>query len=178
MSIVLGGTNSRVVCRSGSREVVFDLPLTNLDGRLIETYEEEKIRHYVQSLSIASPSIRIREQFLGYRITWSFSYNSFIDGEDVVKFDKIDWFAHNDYTITLFPRMDEEWRFFDVIPDNESTSLGITKGGRLAQFNTDFNYRFVTPDLVQDRKLKVVVIPPSGITGYIAYTLDNLAIQP
>lgn len=175
MSLVLGIENARVVCTSGSRTITYDLPLTNLQGRQIEHYDVVKVRHEVQSLDIDNPEITILEKVLGYRISWDFSYSSYIEGADVVKMKNILDRYKQGYKLTLFPRVDELWRYFEVIPDNDTLSLGITSGG-YSGGNDSWNFRFITKNLEQDLKLQVIIPPPVGTTGYVAYTLNNIAI--
>ena len=78
MSIVLGVGQPIINCQLGNRNFNYTLPLTNNDGRQIEEWEVKKIRHYLQGLDINDPSEEISERILGYRISWTFSYSSFM----------------------------------------------------------------------------------------------------
>lgn len=163
MSIVLGCSYAKVKCESEGRLREFSLPLTNLNGKQIETHEVKRIRHYLQGLDIDNPTEQISERVLGYRITWDLSFSEFIDGNDVVKFYDILKLYKAGYTITFIPREDQDWRYFEVIPDNETLSLGITSAGYYG-FNDNFVFRFVTKNLEPD--LKISVIAPPSITIY------------
>jgi len=158
MSLVLGIDNARVIATLANRSFTYDLPLTNRDGRQIETYEIKKIRHYTQGLDITTPTETILESILGYRIYWNLSYNSFIDGEDVITMVNILTKHSQGYSLRLYPRIDQDWRHFEVIPDNETLSLGITAGG-YDGMNTDWNFKFVTKNLESDLKLVVAISP-------------------
>lgn len=157
MSLVLGIDNARIIA-SGTGEVIIDLPLTNRDGRQIETYLPKRITHYTQNLDFTNPEEQILDTILGYRITWDLSYSTFLDAEDVVKMVSIMELHKQGYSLTLIPRIDQDWRFFEVIPDNASLSLGISTGG-YSGHNTDWNFRFITKNLEQSLKLQVAVAP-------------------
>lgn len=163
MSVVLGSSYARVVAKLANRTFTYNLPLTNLDGRQIEEYEVKKIRHELQNLDITSPEIEYAESILGYRIRWNFSYATFIDGADVQNIlGGILTRAKQGYTLTLYPRIDEEWRSFEVKIDSESFALGINRN---ATFNTDLVLRLVTKNLEPD--LKIQVAQPDYAGGFI-----------
>lgn len=169
MSVVLGIENARVVATLANRTFTYELPLTNRNGRQIETYEIKKIRHFTQGLDISTPTETILESVLGYRIYWDLSYSTFLDGDDVMNMVAILERYKQGYTLTLYPRADQDWRYFDVIPDNESLSLGISTGG-YDGFNTDWNFKFVTRNLEQDLKLQIATEAPE-----IAYLINYYA---
>ena len=158
MSIVLGLDNARVVATLANRTFTYDLPLTNREGKQIETYEIKRITHITQNLDFSSPEETINDVILGYRISWDLSYNSFIDADDVINMYAIMERHKQGYTLTLYPRIDQDWRYFTVIPDNQALQLGITAGGYTG-FNTNWNFRFITKNLEQDLKLQVAIAP-------------------
>lgn len=172
MSIVLGGGTAVVWCVSGSRVIYFNLPYTNLNGRQIETHEPRKISHEVQSLDIDNPEIETKERILGYSITWDFSHVDFIDGADTVNYYQIMQYYKSGYDVYLMPRNDDQDRYFQVIPYNDSLSLGIAKGGVEAPFNTDFAFRFRTKKLVQDLKIREIIYTDPDLRIYV-YGDDN-----
>ena len=169
MSIVLGCSYAKVVATLANRTFTYSLPLTNREGRQIETYEP-----------VGNPRVGIGddpENYLltrvnrvkGYWIYWDLSYDSFINGEDVINMYAIMERHRQGYTLTLYPREDQDWRYFTVIPDNQALQLGITAGGYTG-FNTNWNFRFVTKNLEQDLKLQVAEEAPT-----IAYLITNYA---
>lgn len=166
MSIVLGCSYAKVVCQSGARTISYSLPLTNLNGRQIESYEVKRIRHFLQGLDIDNPTEEISERVLGYRIYWDFSYGEYVDGNDIITMNNIMIRHQQGYTITLTPREDQPGRSFVVIPDNESVSLGINAGGYRGA-HTDWHFRFVTKNLEQSLKLEIAVDPNSMVQGTI-----------
>jgi len=157
MSIVLGYEYPTIRATLANRVVSLTLPLTNLNGRQIEDYEVSKIRHYLQGFDILNPVETIVESIKGYRISWTMSHSDFIEGEDVEIFDTILRLHKAGYTLQLTPRADQAWRFFTVIPDNETLSLGVDTGGSQAIFNTDWVFRLITTNLEQDLKLQQIV---------------------
>ena len=166
MSIVLGVDNARVIATLANRTFTYDLPLTNRDGRQIETYEIKRITHFTQNLDFTAPEEDILDTILGYRIAWDLSYNTFIDGEDVITMVSIMERHKAGYTLTLIPRIDQPQRRFTVIPDNQTLALGITAGG-YDGFNTDWNFRFTTKSLVQSLQLEIAIDPASFTYGRV-----------
>jgi len=155
MSIVLGIDHARVVV-SGTVETIIDLPLTNSNGRQIEDYVPITIRHEVQNLNFSNPQINTLEVVLGYKIGFTFSHSDFIQGSNVEVFNSILKLHKAGATLTLIPRIDQDWRQFEVIPDNQTLSLGINSGGYDAM-NNGWVFRFITKNLESDLKLQVAV---------------------
>lgn len=166
MSVVIGIENARVVATLANRTFTYELPLTNRNGRQIETYEIKRVRHYVQGLDITDPTEEILEDVTRYRISWDLSYSTFLDAEDVMKLIAIQTRHSQGYTLTLIPRVDQPQRRFTVIPDNDSLSLGISTGG-YSGFNTDMNFRFITKSLVNDLQIEIAIDPTSFTYGRV-----------
>jgi len=164
MGLVLGIEHAKVVATLANRVFEYDLPLTNSNGRQIEDYEVKRITHYTQNLDFTDPEETILDVILGYRLSWTFSHSDFIEGSDVEVFNAIMTRHKQGYTLRLVPRSDEEWRYFTVIPDNQTLSLGINSGGYTAM-NNSWVFRFITKNLEPDLKLQTAEEATAG--GFI-----------
>lgn len=166
MSIVLGVGQPIINCQLGNRNFNYTLPLTNNDGRQIEEWEVKKIRHYLQGLDINDPSEEISERILGYRISWTFSYSSFMDGEDVVTLNNIITRHKQGYKLTLTPRDDQPNRKFVVVPDSDTLAIGINAGGYNAS-NNGLVFRLITKNIEQSLNIEIAVDPDAITYGTI-----------
>lgn len=164
MGLVLGIENAKVVATLANRSFTYELPLTNSNGRQIEDYETLTKRVEGVGDDPDNPEIEFIERVKGYRIYWTFSHADFIEGSDVEVFNSILTRHKQGYNLRLTPRSDEEWRYFDVIPDNQTLSLGINSGGYTAM-NNSWVFRFVTKRLEPDLKLQVAEEATAG--GFI-----------
>lgn len=107
------------------------LPLTNSKG-LIETYEEQNIFYTYLDY-------HREKKILGYNVNFNLNYDEFVTRETLLKIYRLlEWeyaFSWNtdykNYRIFLFPRIDMQTRYFEVIGRNENMSLGLMRGGTL-----------------------------------------------
>lgn len=147
MSIINGYSYSKFqIIDPNGREATINisLPLTNLNGGLVETYDVRKIEHELIGLDINNPAIEINQNIMGWFIMFDFSFQDFINGETLMLFKTIIEKAKIGRTIRLFPRSDEMWRFYDVIFKSDNFSIGLRRGGSNVKYHKLFTASFMT----------------------------------
>jgi hypothetical protein len=169
MAIINGYDYSSIrVTPADRNRTVFtiNLPLTNLNGGMLETNQIRKIEQELQGLDINAPTMPMVQRILGYTIYFDLSYTDFIKGADLMNIDLLLYSAQQGDALRLTPRIDQPSRWFDVILSNSEILLGLGKGGVQAWRNKAVTLQFRTKNLEQS--LKWILVPePSTVFGVI-----------
>lgn len=163
MGIIHGYDNAKftVYPTSGRAPFSVSIPLTNLNGGQVESYEIRKVQHELIDLDSTNNSITKAQSVSGMFIRWTFSYVDFITGNDLLGFNKLFQAAIAGDRIQLMPRIDEGWRVFDVILDSNSFDVALRKGGINAVYHKGFQITFVTNELQTDLKWSIAEPNPA-----------------
>lgn len=167
MSLVLGYSYASLEVRNASGRVfTVNFPMTSLSGRQVETYDIEGWEAKQVNLAILPSQVQrgLLQGVYGFWINWTFNYPDRLQGSDAVNFARVIEAALTDdsgsSTMYLTPRVDEDWRIFQVVLSLEQFSLGISKGGSLAKFNRDFVIRFKTKNMERSLKWSLTTADP------------------
>ena len=171
MSILNGSSYSRFVITSGDApSITIDLPLAN---SMTESNEIRKIEHELINFDIDNPEITYAQKILGYIITFTFDFSEWVTAETLMnKIKVIIDSAKAGKTINLTPRIDLPARNFNVIFSSQSFDLGIGTSGYTNRLPV-FQFR---TNLEPDLKWNIVTPLPPNVSGYVAFTLDRIAL--
>lgn len=173
MSVLNGSSYSRFTISDTptGRGTDIDLPLAN---SMTESYEIDKIQQDVRGFSIATPVKTTAQNINGYIITFTFDFSEWVTADTLKnKIEVIISSAKAGKYIKLTPRVDLLSRSFEVIFNTDTFDLGIGTSGTTNRLPV---FSFKTKNLEPDLKWSIVTPPPSGVSGYVAFTLTNIAI--
>jgi hypothetical protein len=169
MAIINGYSYSKILITPGGdagNPFTISLPLTNLNGGLIETAQVRKIEQEIQGLDINNPLIETLQLILGYTVYFDYSFTDFIKGADLMNIDLLMYHAKAGSALRLTPRQDQPSRWFDVKLTTNEYQLGLGTGGVNAWRNKLITLQFKTKNLEQS--LKWILVPdPSTVFGVV-----------
>ncbi len=165
---LINGTDKSIflpINAPGLRPIEF--PLTNEGTGLKESWEGKGITHELLNYKLV-------KKHHGYRVSWTFGFSDWADGETLMKFKSIKNSLDAGGRWNLRPRNEEQFlsRVFEVVCKSDNFDVVNDSSGA---WHTGFEIEFETVNLVPS--IDWLLVLPTGTPIYYAVEIENVAYK-